>query len=728
MTAPTLIGTSNDQVSASSKVITTTAAQAGDHLILAVAHSRSSSSGSSVTDSKGNTWQLDKRITNQAGHSMVLYSCKAATKLASGDTVTVNFGGSAAAHSAMLYDAPGLDTTTWFDHAVAGISNFTNDFNGTGPVITDRDSTVMVFESGETSTTAITYTDHGTPTRLNTNAAGTTGRRFSMVALCKETTGHENAEYANEVSIGCYQAAIAGVYRKASASAVKTWRRAILGLTEDPATSVVISVRTENATAVRVKLATNSGLSAGVQYSASASPSTGGWTKHTFTGLTPGQQYYYGVEMDTSTLSTALTTDALGGGGFKTLDHNAPYSVLFGSCLDSANVDAGVWRRMRAYAQASPAFFAHLGDFVYSNITTNDQSLFRAAFDDQLRDNGNLHRLVMSVPTVYIPSDHDSGNDNWTGGPGTQTPAYQAVYREVFPTSTLPVSDGVYHAVVVGNHRHIFTDGRSFKSPKANTDNSSKTLLGTGQKSWLKSQLMEPEALKVIYFDVPWTEATTAGSDTWGGYNTERTEIADFITKNKLNVHILHGDQHSAAYDDGTNSAGGIPVACGSPFEKDATLKGTYSGGNYPTTAGGTARQYGRWSAGDFFAVDGGGTTRKDTTLPGINARSLPAFTVSNPPLGFRPVVPAGGADYTVNLNAGIFMLRPVGDFNDGDQLVIHFVQDATGSRVVAFPDTSIWSLDDAAYDPLSGVSLTASATTTLTFEYDAGLDLWAGI
>jgi hypothetical protein len=87
--------------------------------------------------------------------------------------------------------------------------------------------------------------------------------------------------------------------------------------------------------------------------------------------------------------------------------------------------------------------------------------------------------------------------------------------------------------------------------------------------------------------DVPWIETATAGSDKWGGFTTERTEIATYVATNSVKAVILHGDAHMLAADDGTNSPGGMPVLCASPLSQTTSLKGgPYSQSTYPLSGG----------------------------------------------------------------------------------------------------------------------------------------------
>lgn len=91
--------------------VTTTA---GNHLIL-VSAMRSGSVGG-VTDSKGNTWQVDESV-GVASASAGVASCKITTPLVNGDTITfaMTGGDSATGIAVNVAEFSGLSATGWAD-------------------------------------------------------------------------------------------------------------------------------------------------------------------------------------------------------------------------------------------------------------------------------------------------------------------------------------------------------------------------------------------------------------------------------------------------------------------------------------------------------------------------------------------------------------------------------------------------------------------------------------
>lgn len=258
----------------------------------------------------------------------------------------------------------------------------------------------------------------------------------------------------------------------------------------------------------------------------------------------------------------------------------ASFSFAFSSCARTGSEH----RVFAAIQRRAPAFFLHLGDMHYENISRNDLRHFRAAWDTVLSSStqGVLYR---TVPLVYVWDDHDFGpNDSDARSPSRA--AARRVYREYAPHYALPAGDGdaaIYQAFTIGRARFILTDLRSERSPSRMRAGPAKTMLGAAQKEWLKREIAQSSRSHAAVFwasSVPWIGAGGSG-DAWAAYADERREIAEFLARESIrNLVILCGDAHMLAADDGTNSdysrTGGlrIPVLHGSPLDKSGSFKG----------------------------------------------------------------------------------------------------------------------------------------------------------
>ena len=327
------------------------------------------------------------------------------------------------------------------------------------------------------------------------------------------------------------------------------------------------------------------------------------------TGLSSGAAYHYAIE-------AGGNVDRNRQGAFRTPEVG-PYSFSFaaGSCATTGSSG----RVFDAIREQAPLFFVHTGDLHYENIRWNDPNLFRDAYTTVLTSPAQS-ALYRSTPIVYIWDDHDFG-PNDSDRTSQSREAAQQVYREWVPSHSLPVigkSGPIYRAFTIGRVRFIVTDERSEKSPPPDPDTAEKTMLGSEQKAWFKQELLAANGqypLIIWVQPVPWITEPAPGSDSWGGYTTERREIADFIAENEIEgLLMISGDAHMLAIDDGTHSDfstfgdAGFPVLQAAPLDRPGNVKGgPYSEG----TASGSG-QFG------LVTIDDDGTSI-EVTLRGLN-------------------------------------------------------------------------------------------------------------
>ena len=233
--------------------------------------------------------------------------------------------------------------------------------------------------------------------------------------------------------------------------------------------------------------------------------------------------------------------------------------------------------------------------FVVYPIATHEPpvtSEYRRAFDTVLAS-PTQSALYRHVPLVYMWDDHDFGPDDAYGAdPGGA--AARLTYREYVPHYPLAVGDGdrpIYHAFSVGRVRFILTDLRSERTVSTGPDDVTQTMLGARQTRWFKEELRRANGvypLIVWVNTVPWIGLGPMG-DHWGGYTTERRELANYFAAIDLRgLVIVSGDAHMLAIDDGTNAdytdQGGpkIPVLQAGALDIIPLLKGgPYSEGRY---------------------------------------------------------------------------------------------------------------------------------------------------
>jgi phosphodiesterase/alkaline phosphatase D-like protein len=341
--------------------------------------------------------------------------------------------------------------------------------------------------------------------------------------------------------------------------------------------SVTVSARVSRNVSCRLAVSTSPLMTSPV-YSPSVSAAFG-VAKMTCSGLAANTTYHCAVEV-AGVLNRSLI------GTFKTPAAGAhTFKIAFSSCADD-NSNHVVHDRIRTEA---PLFFMHLGDIHYRDIAANNPVLFRSAFD-QVQRQARPAQLMRQIPTLYMYDDHDFGpNDSWSGSASRD--AAVRVYRQRVPAPPL-VETGdtaaTYYSFEIGRVLFIVTDLRSMASQKSDSDTASKTKMGAAQKAWFKNLLSTATGKIICWFSTsPFIPNTTAGADHWGGYHTERVEIANHIKANCLGrIFILTGDTHAVGLDDGTNGdfatggGGAVREFTASPLDRTTgTWPATYTSG-----------------------------------------------------------------------------------------------------------------------------------------------------
>lgn len=298
-----------------------------------------------------------------------------------------------------------------------------------------------------------------------------------------------------------------------------------------------------------------------------STPDADGYVRLSVAGLRADTAYSWSLEDGGTPIENGAVSTAPTGA--------ASFLTAFGHCLATTSSEAAY----QAILDREPLQFLHLGDFHYSDISTTDPADHRAPLEARIEDLPALRALIKTVPTTYVRSDHDGGGGN-NSDPGDYYVANQTAYKQVVPHHPLAnqPTNAIYTAWTVGRVRFIQLDSRNmYRSPSANTDDATKTMLGTAQKAWFKTELRRPELLKVVLSDPPWVGNISEGvtEDKWPNYSTERAEIASFITSDDINTIWLVGDYHAVFFSSGANNPdGGFPVIGAGPLNQTGGASG----------------------------------------------------------------------------------------------------------------------------------------------------------
>jgi len=464
--------------------------------------------------------------------------------------------------------------------------------------------------------------------------------------------------------------------------------------------SVTVSVRL-NAVGLRARLvvSTNDRLTPAVFSTVvTTAAASGNIVKLDVNGLQPATDYFYGIEVN-----SVVRTETISRGKFRTFPQGASsFRLAFASCGDTRDADQRVYDAILA---EQPQLFINVGDMHYFDTNTTVAGDYRRNYDAVL-NHKNQGALYRGLATAYMWDDHDFAGDD-SNGTAVGTAAARQAYREYVPHYPLNSGGGtVGQSFTVGRVRVIMTDLRSGSSAQSVAESAAKTRLGVLQKAWFKQELISardagfPMILWVC--TVPWIAEGKTGDDTWGGYATERVELANFIKDNRVkNLVLLAGDMHALAFDGGGNSdyatGGGAPLVVlhGAPLTRPPSSKGgPYAAG--PILGVG---QYGLLEITDT----GGSSIQVRYVGKRVDEGAKLVFQFSASVAGIVPSGvsgPVGGTDKVfVNVSSRGRVAAA------GDALIVGFVVAGTGSRSILMrgigPSLARFGVGDALAKPV---------------------------
>jgi hypothetical protein len=204
--------------------------------------------------------------------------------------------------------------------------------------------------------------------------------------------------------------------------------------------------------------------------------------------------------------------------------------------------------------ELNPAFLAFIGDFVYADVPVyRGDSLFdyRALYRQNFR-NPTVGSALQKIPSYMMYDDHEIFNDYNQGDNGVFKDAIDNVWFNYVgkgnPVTPYTASNIYFFDVDYGDVSLFFLDLRYNRTDKDQTDGPNKSILGAYQKSILKQWLLTKNSTATFKFLVSplfWTQEFPGVTDGWGGYLTERAEILNFISGNRISgVVFLSGDYH----------------------------------------------------------------------------------------------------------------------------------------------------------------------------------------
>jgi phosphodiesterase/alkaline phosphatase D-like protein len=244
---------------------------------------------------------------------------------------------------------------------------------------------------------------------------------------------------------------------------------------------------------------------------------------------------------------------------------------------------------LKKMAEKNPLFFLQMGDFHYDNPNSSSSLNVHQLPYERLLANDVYQSFFKKIPFAYVWDDHDyAGNNSDSTASGKENA--RIAYREYIPHYAFgTVSPGnnapIYQSFTIGKVHFILTDLRSSRRGP--------TMMGAAQKQWFKKECIAARNSRQM---IAWVSSVSYGGtrpDNWGGFDNERTELANFFRDSSIkNMMILSGDAHMVAIDNGSHhdfSAGRnnpnlYPVFQAAALNQTGSYKGgTFSeGGPFP--------------------------------------------------------------------------------------------------------------------------------------------------
>ncbi len=269
----------------------------------------------------------------------------------------------------------------------------------------------------------------------------------------------------------------------------------------------------------------------------------------------------------------AATPDSASKPDHATIDNDEPLRrIAFGSCFDQ-NLPSlaivpfrphhDIWDTI---ADAAPDLMILLGDNIYAK--TEDMNTMRREYA-KLATNRGYQRLRRSVPILATWDDNDYGRSD-VGAEYPKKKESRQIFLDFFDEpmdSPRRAHEGVYDAKVIGppgqRTQIILLDTRYFRGPLTRrpadqpappdrrgpyvpTTDTSTTMLGDTQWTWLAEQLRVPVDLRIIVSSIQLI-SEEHGYEKWANFPHERDRlfrlIADCKTQGTI---VISGDRHAA--------------------------------------------------------------------------------------------------------------------------------------------------------------------------------------
>jgi len=300
------------------------------------------------------------------------------------------------------------------------------------------------------------------------------------------------------------------------------------------------------------------------------------------TGLSAGHSYECVVKVGSTTIDT-ITVKTFSEGRVKVRWFSCinPMREFFeGRKMATEDFDLSVVLGDMPYTDTTSSNWGYACPSVITDLAaaTNEENYW--PHYKRSRAVPGLKALFRAKPVAYIHDDHEAPGDDWDNSVAGCNNVNASLCTDLDDVAAInavwPVvaglyeignpansdsgidNDAKYFRFTIWNTEFFVLDCISYRSAVAATDDATKTMLGSNQKTWLKAKLLASTAtFKVVFSPKSLVKINGGNGDTWNEYQTERNEVLQYIHDNSVTgVFWGTGDQHRSHVTYSSTTAG----------------------------------------------------------------------------------------------------------------------------------------------------------------------------
>ena len=227
-------------------------------------------------------------------------------------------------------------------------------------------------------------------------------------------------------------------------------------------------------------------------------------------------------------------------------------TIAFGSCANQ-DLPQPIWEDV---LEKRPEVFAFLGDNIYAMQFSREAAAAAYAKLNSVAAFAALRRSALILP-VWDDNDYGSPDGGREHPQKLEAKELFLDFFEVPSHDRRRMREGVYFSKTLGppgqQVQFIMLDTRYFRDPllsdghayRPNLDRNA-TLLGSAQWRWLKAELKEPAAVRVIASSIQ-VIPDEHRFEKWGNFPHERERLLNLIDRSSSGTSIIiSGDRHHA--------------------------------------------------------------------------------------------------------------------------------------------------------------------------------------